>query len=163
MRLQTTLSNKCPFLLGCSELQINAACQFLNGKLDWQIKTFPGHMETYEKLVPICRDILHPEFRYFTRHNRTKPYMWNPLVPSPDGAIPTLGVGCSTTVFALCLELNVELYLGADSQRFPRHRGRHGKSNEAWSVAGRASCSPNRLGHNASRGRCGGLGCSGSG
>ncbi len=69
--------------------------QYLNDCLPPGVTTFPGLFDKYEELVPLCRDILHPEYRYFTRRNRMKPYMWVPLCELEPNIVVTLGVSLS--------------------------------------------------------------------
>ncbi len=82
---------------GCSPVQIQAAVQYVNSQLDPSVTTFPGNVEKYEQLVFLCRDVLYPGFRYFTRHNRMKPYMWVPIAESPPDSLPTLGVSSNVS------------------------------------------------------------------
>ncbi len=125
---------------GCQQVQIDGVVQQLNVKLDGAEKTFPAKLEKYEQLVGLFRDIVQPDFRYFTRHQRQKPWMWVPLKWPPQGAVVTLAVSL-LLLSNLKSGLISRLCLGRHSQRPRGHRSSSRAAKGQESLAGLDSCS----------------------
>ncbi len=71
-------------------VQITGALQHLNSVM--RGNTLPAKFERYEEMVHVYRDVLHPEYKMFTRHARLKPYMWVPMPRPESKSVMTLAV-----------------------------------------------------------------------
>ncbi len=75
---------------GCPDVQVQGVVQYLNSEM--RGNTLPAKFERYDELVWLCRCVLHPEHKYFTRRNKLKPYVWVPM-PRPESKdVMTLAV-----------------------------------------------------------------------
>ncbi len=69
------------FFAGCPDVQIQGVVQYLNNQM--RGNTLPAKFERYDELVWLCRCVLHPDYKFFTRLNKLKPYVWVPM-PRPE-------------------------------------------------------------------------------
>ncbi len=76
--------------LGCPDVQIQGVVQYLNSEM--RGNTLPAKFDRYDDLIWLCRCVLHPEYKYFTRRNKLKPFVWVPMPRTETKAVMTLGV-----------------------------------------------------------------------
>ncbi len=73
---------------GCTDAQIAAALKHLND----QMANCPSEKKfcKYDELATLCRDVLVPGFKMFTRKTKYKPWSWFPILN--QSPIATLAV-----------------------------------------------------------------------